>query len=75
MNREVRPVRAVEVVARCDAIRKGRKKQRCGGILEFGGIVLTSNPPQYPHECRVCGHIESLDRAYPTIEYHDDTDD
>jgi hypothetical protein len=38
----------------------------CGGEYVHNGIVLTSNPPQYPHVCAGCGHTEVLEgEAFP----------
>lgn len=33
------------------------------------GIVLTSNPPQYPHRCDRCRAEETFAREYPCLEY------
>ena len=31
----------------------------CGdGYMEHTGVVLDSNPSQYPHTCSKCGHYE-----------------
>ena len=37
------------------------------GYLKFGGPVLTSNPPQYPHVCDNpdCDYTEIFDKTYP----------
>lgn len=32
----------------------------CGGKMEWDGFVLTSNPPQYKHQCLTCGKVETL---------------
>ena len=41
----------------------------CGLPMESTiGIVLTSNPPLYPHSC-VNGHKKNLRDRYPTIRY------
>lgn len=38
----------------------------CGeGKMEFDGIVLTSCPPQYPHQCRSCGDKKIFWSKYP----------
>lgn len=36
----------------------------CGEIMEYGGICLTSYPPQYPHGCKN-GHNKTFPRIYP----------
>ena len=35
------------------------------GVMRPTGIVLTSNPPQYPHKCNYCGNKEVYDTCYP----------
>lgn len=42
------------------------------GIMERNGnIILTSEPPLYPHKCNNCGHEEAYAVIYPyqNIEY------
>ena len=39
----------------------------CGGEYIATGMVLTSYPAQYPHECDKCGGKVTLDFPYPTI--------
>ena len=34
-----------------------------------GRMVLMTNPPQYPHRCSDCGHVETYHKCYPQIEY------
>lgn len=41
---------------------------RTGQMLPTG-IVLTSFPEQYQHQCDKCGHIEVYNKQYPYIEY------
>lgn len=49
---------------------------KCGAKMRIdGGIVFTSNPPQYRYKCEECGHIEhtgikvSVDgHAFPEME-------
>jgi len=48
-------VKTYRVDAQCD----------CGGKMVYGGICLTSFPPQYPHKCETCGNVENLDHSYP----------
>lgn len=35
------------------------------GVMRPTGIVLTSNPLQYPHKCDYCGNEEVYDKCYP----------
>jgi hypothetical protein len=41
----------------------------CGGEYEHQGLVLTSWPAQYPHECNRCGKMETFLSQYPKFEY------
>lgn len=41
----------------------------CGvGTMSHTGIVLSSNPPQYPHKCWNCGHEQTYYSRYPRTE-------
>ena len=44
---------------------------KCGeGIMRpEGRVVLLTSPPQYPHKCDKCGHIQSFFECYPRVEY------
>ena len=44
-------------------------KPNDGCILKFNGLVLASNPPQYPHKCINCDKIFNLKNIYPLIVY------
>lgn len=44
-------------------------KCNSGNMRPRGGIVLMTSPPQYPHECENCGHVETFYQVYPRIEY------
>lgn len=50
-----------------------QKCDKCGvGKMERdGNMVLTSNPPLYPHKCDNCGHKEVYPVTYPyqNVEY------
>ncbi len=35
------------------------------GKVKHNGIMLTSMPPKYPHQCPYCGTILNLDHIYP----------
>jgi len=39
------------------------------GTMSPTGIMLTSNPPQYPHKCKTCGAVANLQERYPKIVY------
>lgn len=41
----------------------------CGGQMKATGIMLTVDPPLYPHKCTLCGAVENLDERYPTIRW------
>ena len=56
---EVRKVESTQVDEKCP---------KCGqGYMRPTGIVLTSNPPQYPHKCQSCGHEQIYGMQYPYI--------
>ena len=49
----------------CDKCEKGR--------MRHTGLVLTSMPPQYPHECDECGHAQTFRGfSYPTQVFEDE---
>lgn len=53
-------VKTYEVHLMCD----------CGGEMRHTGMVLTSNPAQYPHKCEKCGATETrFDEIFPHIVY------
>lgn len=42
----------------------------CGTEMKFTGIVLTSYPAQYPHECPKCGYrYTTMEGMYPLLKY------
>ena len=43
------------------------------GKLTHSGMVLTSNPPQYPHNCSNCNYTETFTKIYPSISYEPKT--
>lgn len=55
-----REVRLFKISYNCD---------KCGqGDMLPTGLTLTSNPPQYPHICDVCGHKQTFkNKSYPII--------
>lgn len=43
-----------------------------GGEMKPTGECLTSNPPQYPHRCDKCGHMERVrGKTYPRLEHEE----
>ena len=40
-----------------------------GGEYLPTGVVLLSNPPQYPHKCNRCGETKVFNQKYPRYEY------
>ena len=40
-------------------------KEDCDGEMLSTGVMLTSDPPQYPHECNKCGESKTFDKVYP----------
>lgn len=47
----------------------------CGGQMLPTGVILLSDPPQYPHRCNKCGKEETCwDSKYPYIEYKEKPD-
>lgn len=43
----------------------------CSGEMVRKGHVLASWPPQYNHECKMCGHSEYHKVAYPYIDHEE----
>lgn len=42
---------------------------RCkSGEMKPTGSTLTSLPPQYAHQCEVCGNQETYGVIYPSVE-------
>lgn len=40
------------------------------GSMIAANLVYTSNPPQYPHQCDVCGWTATFPKTYPHVEFH-----
>lgn len=56
---EVRQVQTHQVDERCPI---------CGqGWMRPTGIVLTTDPPQYPHKCTNCNYGQTYSVSYPYI--------
>jgi hypothetical protein len=43
----------------------------CGGKMNFLGIVLTTWPAKYPHECELCKKKATYDVKYPFLEHEE----
>jgi len=56
---EIRTVESMQVDERCN--------QCLHGYMRPTGIVLISNPPQYPHKCNKCNHTQTYGVQYPYI--------
>ena len=37
----------------------------CGGEMESTGLMLSVDPPLYPHRCSECNATENFKQAYP----------
>ena len=57
----------MEVVAEVKTLMVHMKCDKCGNglMLKDGNIILTTEPPQYPHKCNNCGHQENYFFPYP----------
>lgn len=61
MKEQEAEVRTFVVRAMCE--------QCNGGEMEPTITVLISHPPQYPHKCNFCGHVENLRDSYPLTRH------
>jgi len=50
----------------CDECGKGK-------MVPTAGIYLTSNPPQWPHECTHCNNTKTFRICYPYHHFRPDT--
>ena len=41
----------------------------CGGEMLPTGVALSSYPPRFIHQCRLCGTRATYDTSYPYLEY------
>ena len=39
------------------------------GVMEQTGVMLMSDPPQWPHKCNNCGVTKNLWQKYPTVRW------
>lgn len=62
---------AIEMAEKETELRTFRVKMfcDCGGEMKPTGMVLSSHPPQFPHQCSLCGMRATYDKSYPHLEY------
>jgi hypothetical protein len=60
--RTTKEVKVIQVDQTCSACHKG--------VMRPTGQMLASHPPQYPHECNMCGHRTTYLSTFPSLEYH-----
>lgn len=59
-----------EIRERLYPFRVDKSCEVCGeGRMRSTGMMLTIDPPLYPHVCNRCGDGEEFRSVYPTIEY------
>lgn len=56
---EVRNIQMQSVDERCPVCKQG--------FMRPTGIVLMTNPPQYPHKCQKCDYEQTYPMSYPYI--------
>ena len=56
-----REVKTYEVTYACDYCD--------GGVMQYLGTMLMSDPPKYVHECNVCDNTLKSLVQYPTIKH------
>lgn len=39
------------------------------GVMEQTGVMLMTDPPQWPHKCNNCGTATNLWQKYPTVRW------
>ena len=54
----VAEVKTLSVYMKCDKFNNGL-------MLENGHIILTTDPPKYPHKCNNCGYEDNYFVRYP----------
>jgi hypothetical protein len=55
--------------SKVETFRIGAFCPKDGTELKFGGYILTSSPPKYPHKCPECDYKVNLPTSYPTTEF------
>ena len=55
-------VKTVLVKMKCDKCKKGFMEKD-------GNVIFPSFPPQFPHKCNCCAHIENYTKQYPYVKY------
>lgn len=58
---EKTPMKVVQTDYHCD--------ECADGYLRPTGVMLASNPPQYPHKCTCCDATKTFRERYPIISY------
>lgn len=43
----------------------------CGGEMKPTGLMLCSDPPQFPHQCSLCDMQKTYEARYPHTEYRE----
>ncbi len=44
--------------------------EKCeAGEMKPTGVMLTSDPPKWPHSCSACGHEQVFCLKYPAVAY------
>ena len=56
-----RPIRPIEIDFTCDSCGEGKMRPT--------GVMLCSNPPQFPHTCINCGAEQTFREKYPMVRY------
>ena len=61
----------MEVESEVKTVLVKMKCEKCGeGFMgKDGSVVFPSFPPQFPHKCNNCGHIENYTKQYPYVKY------
>ena len=56
----------MEVVAESKVLMVHMKCNKCGNglMLRNGNIILTTDPPKFPHKCNNCGYTDSYYNQY-----------
>ena len=63
MTEKAKRMQAFTIDYQCD---------ECGkGWMRATGVMLTVDPPLYPHRCTDCGHEQNMDICYPHIEHRE----
>jgi len=62
-----------EIIEKVRPVRVDMICPHCGnGRMRSNGRALMTAPPQYSHQCNVCGYVEAYRVSYPYIVWEDD---